>query len=64
MEDLKSVEIANDIKVVVETLVTELNDYSAKKKKVAAKRARKQTLELSKLFKEFRKQSVADCKTF
>ena len=64
MEDLKSVEVASDIVTVVEQLVEELNDYSSNRKKIAAKRARKQTLELGKLFKEFRKQSVADCKTF
>lgn len=56
--------MANDIKTVVASLVEELDDYASKKKKVAAKRARKQTLELAQMFKDFRKQSVADCKTF
>jgi len=64
MEELKSVEIVSGIKGLIEELVAELDDYAIKKKKVAAKRARKQTLELAKLFKDFRSQSVADCKTF
>lgn len=61
---MKSIELVGDIKELLEALMIELDDFSTKKKKVAAKRARKQTLELAELFKKFRKQSVTDCKTF
>lgn len=61
---MESITIASDIKKVITELIDELDDYSSNKKKIAAKRARKKTLELTELFKNFRKQSVADCKTF
>lgn len=62
--DMKSIETAKDIKVVIDELVYELDDYSTNKKKAAALRARKSSLALGKLLKHFRKQSVDDCKTF
>ena len=56
--------LLNLLVILKKWLIEELDDYSSNKKKIAAKRARKKTLELTELFKTFRKQSVADCKTF
>jgi hypothetical protein len=64
MNQMESVQIAEEIKGIIEDLVAELDDYILNKKKAAAKRGRKQSLELTKLFKAFRKSSVADCKNF
>ena len=62
--EMESIKLVGDIKEMITDLIEELDDYSSNKKKIAAKRARKKTLELTELFKTFRKQSVADCKTF
>jgi hypothetical protein len=62
--EMESIKLVDDMKELITELIDELDDYSSNKKKIAAKRARKKTLELTGLFKTFRKQSVADCKTF
>jgi hypothetical protein len=59
---MKSVEIANDIREKMNDLDAELETWIVKGNKAAAKRARKKTIELEKLFKLFRKASVADSK--
>lgn len=59
---MTSVETSRDIISKMEELNVELTDWSEKGKKAAAKRARKHTLDLEKLFKVFRKQSVSDSK--
>jgi hypothetical protein len=59
---MKSVEIANDIREKLNELDGELETWIVKGTKAAAKRARKKTLELEKLFKAFRKESVSDSK--
>ena len=60
---MESVKIAGEIKTKVAELMDELTTYVEKGRKVSAKRARAATVELTKMFKAFRKSSVADCKT-
>lgn len=57
-----STETSKDIRAKLEELTKELTDYEEKGKKASAKRARKHTLDLEKMFKVFRKQSVLDAK--
>lgn len=57
---MESMEMVNSIKETMTMLVSEMDNYSMKKKKVSGKRARKLTLELTEMFKKFRKQSIID----
>lgn len=50
------------INAEIETFKTESEEHIEKENKSAGVRARKSALELSKLFKEFRKVSVAESK--
>lgn len=50
-------ELLNNIEAHIEELRLDLDNYG-KGNKTAGRRARKQTLALEKLFKEFRKKSV------
>lgn len=51
-------ELLEKIKAEFDAFTTEANQQSEKGNKAAGTRARKSALELSKLFKEFRKVSV------
>ncbi|KPH11695.1 histone H1 [Chryseobacterium sp. ERMR1:04] len=55
-------ELIEKIKTEFETFATDANLQSEKGNKTAGMRARKSALELSKLFKEFRKVSVEEAK--
>jgi len=55
-------ELIEKINAEFESFSTEANQQSEKGNKAAGTRARKAALELSKLFKEFRKVSVEDSK--
>ena len=55
-------ELIEKINAEFESFFTEANQQSEKGNKAAGTRARKAALELSKLFKEFRKVSVEDSK--
>lgn len=57
---MESMEMVESIKEKMVMLASEMDDYSVKKRKVSGKRARKITLELTEMFKKFRKQSVID----
>ncbi|WP_320053330.1 histone H1 [uncultured Acetobacteroides sp.] len=55
-------ELLNQIKEQIALYNENVEAYSSKNSKAAAARARKATLELTKLFKEFRKLSIDDSK--
>ncbi|OCA69079.1 histone H1 [Chryseobacterium artocarpi] len=55
-------ELIEKINTEFESFSTEANQQSEKGNKAAGTRARKAALELSKLFKEFRKVSVEESK--
>lgn len=55
-------ELLNQIKEQIALYTENAEVYSAKNSKAASARARKATLELTKLFKEFRKLSIEDSK--
>jgi len=58
-----SKEVANDIISKMEELATELTTWNEKGRKASAKRSRKATIELQKLFKDFRHMSVEETKS-
>lgn len=60
MEQLPSHVLATDIIEAMTQLRAELDDWTSNGKKVAAKRARKLTLSLTKTMKDFRSASVKD----
>jgi hypothetical protein len=60
MEQLPSHEVAINIIKDIEQLKIELDDWIINGKKIAAKRARKLTLSLTKIMKDFRSLSVKD----
>ncbi|MBD8084497.1 histone H1 [Chryseobacterium caseinilyticum] len=55
-------DLIEKINAEFETFSTEANQQSEKGNKAAGTRARKSALELSKLFKDFRKVSIEDSK--
>ncbi|TCN67645.1 histone H1 [Acetobacteroides hydrogenigenes] len=55
-------ELLNQIKEQIALYSENAEAYSTKNSKAAGARARKATLELTKLFKEFRKLSIEDSK--
>lgn len=55
-------ELIEKINAEFESFASEANQQSEKGNKAAGTRARKSALELSKLFKEFRKVSVEEAK--
>jgi Holliday junction resolvasome RuvABC DNA-binding subunit len=57
-----SKEVAQNIMTLTQELNTELETWVSKGRKVAAKRARKLTLQLASEYKEFRHLSVAESK--
>jgi len=54
--------LVNQIEAQIQLFKENAEAHVAKGNKAAGARARKATLELTKLFKEFRKQSVESCK--
>jgi hypothetical protein len=57
-----SKEVALNIMSTTEELTAELDAWTNKGRKVAAKRARKLTLQIATMYKEFRHLSVAEAK--
>jgi Holliday junction resolvasome RuvABC DNA-binding subunit len=57
-----SKELALDIMSTTQELSTELDTWVTKGRKISAKRARKITLKLASMFKDFRHMSVAESK--
>jgi hypothetical protein len=55
-------ELLDQIKVQIALYTENADAYATKNSKAAGARARKATLELTKLFKEFRKLSIEDSK--
>jgi len=55
-------ELVNKIKTEFEAFVTDANLQTEKSNKAAGTRARKSSLDMEKLLKEFRKVSVEDSK--
>lgn len=54
--------LVEKINIEIEILKTESNSFIEKKVKASGARARKSTLQLEKLFKEFRKASIEESK--
>lgn len=55
-------QLTTNIKTTIQEFLTNLEKFETKNNKAAAKRARKNSLQLEKLFKEFRKESIQTIK--